>query len=50
MIILGVILLVIGFILGIHLLWTVGIVLAVAGVALALVGTRRPIAGRRHYW
>lgn len=52
MIVLGIILLIVGFVLGIHILWTVGIVLACVGAALALVGHvgHREIAGRRHWW
>lgn len=51
MIVLGVILLVIGFIVGIPILWTIGAVLAVAGVVLAVVGgTGRRIGGRAHWY
>ena len=52
MIILGVILLVIGFIVGIPVLYTIGIVLAIAGVALAVLGGtgRRRIGGRAHWY
>ncbi len=51
MIILGVILLVIGFIVGIPVLYTIGIVLAVAGVALAILGgTGRKVGGRAHWF
>lgn len=52
MIIFGVILLVLGFLLGIHLLWIVGIVLACIGGALLLTGTvaHRPIGGRAHWY
>jgi hypothetical protein len=51
MIIVGVILLIIGFALKIPVLWTVGIVLAVIGVILmALASAGRPVAGRRHWW
>jgi phosphate/sulfate permease len=50
-IVLGVILLVIGFIVGIPVLYTIGIVLAVAGVALAILGgTGRKIGGRAHWY
>ncbi len=50
-IILGVILLVIGFIVGIPVLYTIGIILAVAGVALAILGgTGRRIGGRAHWY
>jgi hypothetical protein len=50
MLILGVILLVIGFLAGISALWTIGIILAVVGAVLALVGRTRPIAGRAHWY
>ncbi|SFW80451.1 hypothetical protein SAMN04489730_4980 [Amycolatopsis australiensis] len=50
-IILGVILLVIGFIVGIPVLYTIGIILAVAGIALAILGgTGRRIGGRAHWY
>jgi len=48
---LGVILLVIGFIVGIPVLYTIGIVLAVAGIVLAILGgTGRRIGGRAHWY
>ncbi len=51
MIILGVVLLVLGFIFGIPILWTLGIIAVVAGAILALLGTRgRPVGGRAHYF
>ncbi|MCU1689951.1 MAG: hypothetical protein JWN61_783 [Pseudonocardiales bacterium] len=51
MIILGLVCLILGFILGIPLLWTVGIVLVVVGLILALLGsTGRSVGGRRHYY
>ena len=51
MIVLGVILLVIGFIVGIPVLYTIGIVLAVAGAVLAILGgTGRRIGGRAHWY
>ncbi|MBX9424307.1 MULTISPECIES: DUF6131 family protein [Streptomyces] len=51
MIILGVILLVIGFVAGISILWTIGIVLVVIGIVLWILGaTGRAVGGRRHYW
>jgi hypothetical protein len=51
MIALGVILLVVGFVLAIPVLWTIGIILAVAGVALAVLGTTgRMIGGRAHWY
>ena len=51
MIILGNILLIAGFLLKISLLWTIGIILVVVGVILALLGsTGRAVGGRRHYF
>ena len=51
MIILGIILLIAGFLLKISLLWTIGIILVVVGVILALLGaTGRAVGGRRHYF
>jgi Family of unknown function (DUF6131) len=50
-IILGIILLIAGFLLKISILWTIGIILLVVGVVLALLGsTGRAIGGRRHYF
>ena len=51
MIILGIILLVAGFLLKISILWTIGIVLLVIGVVLMLMGRMgRAVGGRRHYY
>lgn len=51
MIILGVVLLVVGYLLGIPILTTLGIILVVIGVILLLLGTTgRAIGGRRHYY
>lgn len=51
MIVLGVILLVVGYLLGIPILTTLGIILVVIGVILLLLGTTgRAIGGRRHYY
>ncbi len=51
MIILGLILLVIGFIAHITILWTIGIVLIVVGAVLAVLGaTGRAIGGRKHWY
>jgi Family of unknown function (DUF6131) len=51
MIVLGIILLVVGYLLGISILWTLGIILVVVGVILELLGmVGRPVMGRRHYW
>lgn len=51
MIILGVILLVIGFIASISILWTIGIVLVVIGLILWILGAvGHQVGGRRHYY
>ncbi|MFD9685902.1 DUF6131 family protein [Kitasatospora sp. NPDC059146] len=51
MIVLGVILLVIGFVSGISILWTVGVILLLIGLVLLVMGTvGREVGGRRHYW
>lgn len=51
MIVLGVILLIVGFLTGIQILWTIGIALAVVGAALAILGgTGRRIGGRAHWY
>jgi hypothetical protein len=51
MIILGLILLIIGFVAKIAILWTIGIVVLAIGLILVLLGAiGRGVAGRRHYW
>jgi hypothetical protein len=51
MIILGVILLVIGFLTNISILWTIGIVLVVIGAVLAIMGgAGRRVGGRAHWY
>lgn len=51
MIVLGVILLVIGFVAGISILWTIGIILVVIGAILWILGAvGHQVGGRRHYW
>jgi hypothetical protein len=50
-IVLGIILLIIGFIASIPILWTIGIILVVIGVALELLGMAgHAVGGRRHYY
>jgi Family of unknown function (DUF6131) len=50
-IILGLILLIVGFLFKIAILWTIGIILLIIGAILWLMGsTGRAIGGRRHYW
>jgi Family of unknown function (DUF6131) len=51
MIILGLILLIIGFVASIPILWTIGIILLVIGLALLVLGAMgRAVGGRRHYY
>jgi len=51
MIILGIILLVIGFIAKIAILWSIGIILVVVGLILMVLGSMgRAVGGRRHYY
>lgn len=51
MIIVGIILLLIGFIAKIAILWTIGIVLVLVGLVLMLLGSMgRAVGGRRHYY
>jgi hypothetical protein len=50
-IVLGIVLLVVGFLLKIAILWTIGIILLVIGAIVALVGfTGHELAGRRHWY
>jgi len=51
MIVLGLICLILGLILGVGILWTIGIILIVVGLVLFLLGaTGRAVGGRRHYY
>jgi hypothetical protein len=51
MIVLGILLLLIGFLANIAIVWTLGIIVLIAGLILLLLGsTGRAIGGRRHYW
>jgi hypothetical protein len=51
MILLGLILLVLGLVLGIGILYTIGIVLIIIGAVLWVLGSMdRAVGGRRHYW
>jgi hypothetical protein len=51
MIILGIVLLIIGFVAKIAILWTVGIVVLLIGAALAVLGmVGHAVGGRRHYF
>jgi Family of unknown function (DUF6131) len=51
MIILGIVLLLIGFLAKIAILWTIGIVVLVIGVILLILGSvGHAVGGRRHYF
>ncbi|QKT09825.1 DUF6131 family protein [Rhodococcus sp. W8901] len=50
MIVLGLILLMVGFLTNISILWTIGIVLIVVGAILALLGATGRAVGGRRYW
>ncbi len=51
MIILGVILLIIGFVTGAAIIWTIGIIVVIVGAILALLGfAGHAVGGRRHYY
>lgn len=51
MIVLGLILLLLGFFLDISILWTIGIIVLVIGVILFILGAMgRAVGGRKHYY
>ena len=51
MIVLGIVLLVAGFLLKMSLLWTIGLILLVVGLALMLMGRMgHAVGGRSHYF
>ena len=51
LIIAGVVLLLLGLILGVGILYTIGIILIIVGAVLWVVGsTGRAVGGRRHYY
>lgn len=51
MLILGLILLLLGFLLKVSILWTIGIVLLIVGAVLWILGsTGRAVGGRRHWF
>jgi hypothetical protein len=51
MITFGVVLLLLGFLLGIPILWTLGMILLVVGIVLWILGSiGREVGGRRHYY
>lgn len=51
MIIFGLILLLIGFVTGIAIVWTIGVIVLVVGLVLWLLGALgHAVGGRRHYY
>ncbi|MEV7611857.1 DUF6131 family protein [Streptomyces sp. NPDC089799] len=51
MIILGVILLIVGWLLGLSIFWTIGIILVVIGLILWVLGAvGHAVGGRKHYY
>jgi hypothetical protein len=51
MIIAGIVLLILGFLLGIPILWTLGIIVVIIGLVLMVMGSAgRAVGGRRHYY
>jgi hypothetical protein len=51
MIVLGIILLILGLVLGVPILWSLGVVLVIIGLILVLLGAGgRTIGGRRHWY
>ncbi len=51
MIILGIILLIVGFLANIAILWTIGIIVVVIGLILLVLGMAgRAVGGRKHYY
>jgi hypothetical protein len=51
MIVLGAILLILGIILGINILWTIGVILIVIGAVFWILGSvGRPVGGRRAWY
>jgi hypothetical protein len=51
MIVLGIVLLIIGFVAKVAIIWTLGIIVIVVGAVLALLGVAgREVGGRRHWY
>ena len=49
-IVLGVVLLVLGLLFGVPVLWTIGLVVALLGLVLLVVGASHPVGGRRFWY
>ncbi|MBW4078363.1 MAG: hypothetical protein HIU84_07620 [Acidobacteria bacterium] len=51
MIIFGAVLMLIGFILGVPILWSIGVIVLIIGIVLWIMGTMgHMVGGRRHYY
>jgi hypothetical protein len=51
MIVVGLVLLILGLLLSVPILWTLGVIVLIVGLVLMLLGsTGRAVGGRRHYW
>lgn len=51
MILAGILLLILAVLLGVHIFWTLGIILLAVGLVLLLLGHfSHPIGPRNHYW
>jgi hypothetical protein len=50
MIILGLILLILGWVLGISILWTIGIIVLIIGIVFLVLGQTGRAVGGRKYW
>jgi len=51
MIVIGLVLLLIGFVMSIPILWSLGLIVLIVGLVLLALGSAgRAIGGRRHYW
>ena len=50
MIVLGLILMIIGFVAGIAPLWTIGLILLIVGAVLSVMGSAGRPVGDRKYW
>ena len=50
MIVIGLILLILGWLLGISILWTIGIIVLVVGIVFLVLGQMGRAVGGRKYW
>jgi hypothetical protein len=51
LIVLGILLLIVGFVAGISIIWTIGVIVLVLGAIFALLGfAGREIGGRKHWY